>query len=178
MSAVDSQKHPLVEVHVYQDELEAIAHESGFFGRIGYDSAPISIDEHSHVGEGGATKACYQAARLIGMTSRFRDPMNRSTLVCVDLRGEPTGDFSREEWTRLKHRMEQEDDIRHLLRLERIDGGRYRYLIETPFKTFPKYVIGTTDALFDDVRIEHRCGLLTSSEHAWPFLMKGLPIPV
>jgi len=75
----------------------------------------------------------------------------------------------------LRAKMEQEDDIKRVVRLERA-GDRFRYLIETPFKTFPKFVIGTTDAEFDVVRLELRCGLLESAEAAWDRIVKGLPI--
>jgi hypothetical protein len=66
----------------------------------------------------------------------------------------------------LKQRMEREDDIKRVVRLVPC-GGRFRYLIETPFKTFPRFVIGTTDETFDDVRLEMRCGLLATAERHW-----------
>ncbi|HSI08799.1 MAG TPA: hypothetical protein VK985_09410 [Rariglobus sp.] len=66
----------------------------------------------------------------------------------------------------LRNRMECEEDILRVVNLVPY-GDRFRYLIETPFKTFPRFVIGTTDAAFDDVRLELRCGLLTTAERYW-----------
>jgi hypothetical protein len=66
----------------------------------------------------------------------------------------------------LRERIEREDDVKQVLRLEP-HGARFRYLIETPFETFPKFVIGTTDAENSDVRIEHRCGLLSTAMEQW-----------
>jgi hypothetical protein len=66
----------------------------------------------------------------------------------------------------LREKMEREDDILRVVRLVPC-GDRFRYLIETPFKTFPRFVIGTTDAEFDDVRREMRCGLLATAERHW-----------
>lgn len=70
------------------------------------------------------------------------------------------------ELTSLRHMIEAEDDVRRVVHLER-QGARFRYMIETPFKTFPKFVIGTTDGDFKDVRIQHRCGLIETAENAW-----------
>jgi len=66
----------------------------------------------------------------------------------------------------LKVRMEGEVDIKRVVRLVPC-GDRFRYLIETPFQTFPKFVIGTTDAAFDDVRREFRCFILDNAERHW-----------
>lgn len=71
----------------------------------------------------------------------------------------------------LREIMAREEDVKRIVRLEPTGTGRFRYLIETPFATFPKFVIGTTDAKFDDVRLELRCGLLESAEERWPELM-------
>lgn len=67
----------------------------------------------------------------------------------------------------LRAKMEREEDIKRVVRLIANGGGRYMYLIETPFATFPKFVIGTTDAAFEDVRLKLRCGLIESAEEAW-----------
>jgi hypothetical protein len=66
----------------------------------------------------------------------------------------------------LRGLIEREPDVKKLHRLEQC-GDRFRYLIETPFETFPKFVIGTTDATNNDVRIEHSCGLQSTAEEAW-----------
>ena len=76
--------------------------------------------------------------------------------------GVPTG-----EMVRLLETMKRESDIKTVVRLVPSGAGRYRYLIETSFATFPKFVVGTTDASFDDVRIESRCGLFSTADEAW-----------
>lgn len=73
---------------------------------------------------------------------------------------------SSDDLANLRKIMEMEDDVKSIIRLESI-GNRFRYLIETPFETFPKFVVGTTDAAFDDVRLESRCGMLSTAEKAW-----------
>lgn len=60
----------------------------------------------------------------------------------------------------------QQPDVKKLLRLEKFGAG-FRYQIETPFATFPKFVIGVTDIEFEMVRLAHRCGLIESSDRAW-----------
>jgi hypothetical protein len=60
-----------------------------------------------------------------------------------------------------------EPDVQRVVRLARIAGGRFRYLIETPFATFPKFVIGTTDAQLEDVRREVKCGAPWNAESIW-----------
>ena len=65
-------------------------------------------------------------------------------------------------------------DVRRVVRLARYGTeGRVRYLIETPFTTFPRYVIGTTDLQFDDVQHEYKCGAEWSTPNAWDRLMAG-----
>jgi hypothetical protein len=66
----------------------------------------------------------------------------------------------------LRALIEREDDVKRVHRLERC-GDHFRYLIETPFETFPKFVIGTTNATNSAIRIKHRCGLLATAEEAW-----------
>jgi len=63
--------------------------------------------------------------------------------------------------------IEREEDVKRVVELEAIAGGRFRYMIETPFETFPKFVIGTTDAEFADVRLEHRCGAEWNAREIW-----------
>jgi hypothetical protein len=66
----------------------------------------------------------------------------------------------------LRQKMESEEDVLRVVHLVPC-GDRFRYLIETPFKTFPRFVIGNTDAAFDDVRLECRCGLIETAERHW-----------
>ena len=55
-------------------------------------------------------------------------------------------------------------DVRTLHALERLKDGRWAYLIETPFMTFPRFAVGTTSATNEDVRIVVTCGLLPTAE--------------
>jgi|688.fasta_scaffold2742307_1 hypothetical protein len=65
---------------------------------------------------------------------------------------------------RLCEHIESETDVKRVMALEALpcaaDGGdiqRWLYLIETPFMTFPKYALGTTNAGNNDVRILMTC---------------------
>jgi N-acetylglucosamine-6-phosphate deacetylase len=66
----------------------------------------------------------------------------------------------------IRSRIEQEDDVKRIIRLEP-HGERFRYLIETPFATFPRFAVGTTDAAGEDVRLEAICGELYTAEVAF-----------
>ena len=66
----------------------------------------------------------------------------------------------------LEDRLLSESDVRKVVKLRKV-GERFQYLIETPFETFPRYVVGTTDCAFDDVRIQMRCSALWSAEDWW-----------
>jgi hypothetical protein len=67
----------------------------------------------------------------------------------------------------LREQIGRESDVRRVLELTPIGGGRFRYLIETPFATFPRFVIGTTDAENEDVRIELKCGAEWNARQQW-----------
>jgi len=70
--------------------------------------------------------------------------------------------------TLLRGLIAAEPDVRAVLKLKPIAGTEdWRYLIETPFATFPKYVIGRTDATMSDVRITHRCGHIETARNEW-----------
>lgn len=58
----------------------------------------------------------------------------------------------------LRREIAGQADVRRVVELVPLAGGRFAYLIETPFETFPKFVVGTTDATNEDVRIGLRCG--------------------
>jgi hypothetical protein len=70
--------------------------------------------------------------------------------------------------TPLRDLIAAEPDVRAVLELEPIAGtDDWRYLIETPFATFPRYAIGRTDATLSRVRITHRCGHIDTAREAW-----------
>lgn len=75
---------------------------------------------------------------------------------------------------RLRSLITQEEDVKTLHRLVRVNDERALYLIETPFESFPRFVVGLTsmdndvplilarcnkqasaEMIFDDARIEH-----------------------
>lgn len=66
--------------------------------------------------------------------------------------------MSEPEIERLRALIVAEGDVRRIMELVPLAGGRYAYLIETPFETLPKFVVGTTDAQNANVDIELRCG--------------------
>jgi hypothetical protein len=66
----------------------------------------------------------------------------------------------------LRARIERESDVKSVLEIEPM-GHLYRYLIETSYASFPKYVIGITDSNFDDVQPIFKCGLESTARAAW-----------
>lgn len=66
---------------------------------------------------------------------------------------------------RLRALILAEDDVKALIKLEVI-GGKYWYLIQSIYQDLP-YVIGTTDANNEHVRIKLKCGQKWAAEVAW-----------
>jgi hypothetical protein len=56
------------------------------------------------------------------------------------------------------------DDVKALVRLEELQRGVWLYLIETPFTTFPRYVVGRTDVGNEEPVVMLKCGRLDSAE--------------
>ena len=63
-----------------------------------------------------------------------------------------------------------ESDVKRVLEIVQV-GERFRYLIETPFATYPKFVIGSTDAELNDVRLQFKCGLECNARREWDHLL-------
>lgn len=74
------------QVESFQDEIDAIQKETRFRHDLDDDTAPFRVESQPHIGEGGATTAYYQGAKLVGFSSRLRDALNRTLLVCINLR--------------------------------------------------------------------------------------------
>jgi hypothetical protein len=55
-------------------------------------------------------------------------------------------------------------DVKALHRLEELQRGVWLYLIETPFQTFPRFVVGHTDVDNAEPVILMKCGRLDSAE--------------
>jgi hypothetical protein len=75
--------------------------------------------------------------------------------------------------------IEKERDVKACLELaERVDG-KFLYLIETPFETWPKFVVGLTSRDNSEVEILHKCGLEINGRAAWQsFRLSGaVPSP-
>ena len=51
----------------------------------------------------------------------------------------------------------REQDVRAVHALQPLPDGRALYLIETPFMTFPKFAVGSTNEANDDVRVLSTC---------------------
>lgn len=75
---------------IFQDEIDAIQAETEWALDLDDGTAPMRAEPHPHIGEGGATTAYYQHAKLAGLSSRVRDDLNRTHLVLVDLRPDQT----------------------------------------------------------------------------------------
>jgi hypothetical protein len=61
----------------------------------------------------------------------------------------------------------REQDVRQVIALQPLGDGRALFVIETPFMTFPKFVVGSTNEHNDDVRILMSCGARWSAESAF-----------
>lgn len=73
----------------------------------------------------------------------------------------------------------REKDVERLHKLSLLPGrtDRFAYLIETPFETYPRFAVGTTDAENEHVHIDMLCGLLESAEERFSELMGGSAQP-
>jgi len=58
-------------------------------------------------------------------------------------------------------------DVQKLHFLKRLPCGRCVYLIETPYMTFPRFAVGTTNDANDDVRLISTHGALWSAEESF-----------
>lgn len=66
---------------------------------------------------------------------------------------------SREEFLRLRARIQREEDVAEVLALSWLPAGAcWLYLIRTPFATWPKFVVGFTDQKNLDPQVLFRCG--------------------
>jgi hypothetical protein len=68
---------------------------------------------------------------------------------------------------KLRALIEAEPDVKRVLELQPLADGRYRYLIETPFETFPRFVIGDCDASGNAVHHRVKCGREQSARDLW-----------
>lgn len=84
-------------------------------------------------------------------------PMEPTTPNTARLSGGETED--RPEFLKLRALIQQEEDVLEVLALSWVPmEQRWLYLIKTPFATWPKYVVGFTDAANADPEILLRCG--------------------
>ena len=95
----------------------------------------------------------------------------------TDLPSKMSGGEQHEEqrlaFHRLKNLIEQEGDVHRVRDLRPIPGTpRWAYLIETPFATYPKFVVGSCNDDKSDIIIlsKHSAewGALASFEHLFP----------
>ena len=55
--------------------------------------------------------------------------------------------------------MEQAGDVRRVVEIEEIQPGTWLYLVETPFETFPRFVVGRFFEADDTAWPWGRCGM-------------------
>lgn len=67
----------------------------------------------------------------------------------------------------LRDLIAREQDVRRVIALQPLCDGRALFLIETPFLTFPKFVVGTTNEHNDDVRLLVQSGARWSAESSF-----------
>ena len=69
------------------------------------------------------------------------------------------------EMQRVRELIEAEPDVHRLLALTELPNGRFAYLIQTPFATFPKFAVGITDTENADPDVLLQCGAQWSGEN-------------
>lgn len=79
----------------------------------------------------------------------------------------------RRQYVELRNRIQKESDVLQVLELACQCDGRWLYLIQTPFVTFPKFVIGRTDLSNEWTEILFRCGAEWSARTEWDRLRHG-----
>ena len=92
--------------------------------------------------------------------------MNDANETHHGLSGGEISDKDRARYVKVRDNIKFEPDVHRLLDLQP-DDGRWRYLIQTPFITWPKFVIGTTDDANEEVKILFRCGSEWSARGEW-----------
>ena len=71
---------------------------------------------------------------------------------------------AREEYRNMRALIQMEPDVIEVVGLSWMETtGRWLYCIKTPFATWPKYVIGTTDTANENPEILFRCGQLSNA---------------
>lgn len=66
----------------------------------------------------------------------------------------------------LSRRIALESDVQRVLKLEQ-SGNGFRYMIETVYFAYPRYIIGSTDDAAVNVRREFLCGLEEEALAKW-----------
>lgn len=89
------------------------------------------------------------------------------------LTGGPLPADIQEEERAVRALITREADVFALHALARRSDGTFLYLIETPFATFPRFVIGSCDARVADARPLFRCGQRWSADAEWHRLRHG-----
>lgn len=98
-----------------------------------------------------------------GLDRNFKEPAVRASLSGGELPAE-----RRAEFLRVRALIQKEDDVHEVLALAKYAGEpRWLYLIQTPFATFPKFVIGSTDADNLHPELLFRCGTEWAAQDEW-----------
>jgi hypothetical protein len=67
----------------------------------------------------------------------------------------------------LRKLIQGEFDVRRIVHLAERANGKFLYMIETPFQTFPRFVIGTTNADNSEVHHIFKSGSEWSAQKTW-----------
>lgn len=71
----------------------------------------------------------------------------------------------------------REQDVRAVHALQPLPCGRFLYLIETPFLTFPKFAVGSTNAHNDHVEVHLKCGAMWAAHDRFFEILKAGGVP-
>ena len=89
--------------------------------------------------------------------------------------GEMAENYQR-QYVALRNLIQREADVHAVLELARMADGKWMYLIQTPFVTWPKFVIGLTDVENESVEFWLRCGSEWSARVEWDRLDCGMEV--
>lgn len=100
--------------------------------------------------------------------------MSESTTIPSRMSGGELTGPARDILIDLRHRIEAEPDVHRVIDLTPLDPaepeGLWHYLIETPFATFPRFVIGQTDIRNESPSIVFQSGTEWAAMNEWDLI--------
>jgi hypothetical protein len=106
-------------------------------------------------------------------TTAMETPETRQTATYS---GGPISEAHQRQYVALRNLVQKEPDVVQVLELSRLPDGQWMYLIQTPFVTFPKFVIGRTNVENQHVVVVFRCGSEWAARAEWDRAGYGMEV--